>query len=137
MTAPEPGRSDGAANEEELWRSIVEHYGDRPDLPDLPVTEPAPSAQPVAPMGATAGDGDDRFVPPEPPPLPRPDPPVLLAWLGVLGAPLGLMVVVVFSIGIPVLLGLLLTVWFLGGFAYLVSAMPTEPRDPGDDGAQL
>jgi hypothetical protein len=62
---------------------------------------------------------------------------VLVAWLGVLGAPLMLMVVVVFAIGIPMLLGLLLAVWFLGGFAYLVSAMPTEPRDPGDDGAQL
>jgi hypothetical protein len=135
VTAPEPGRSDGAANEEELWRSIVENYGDRPDLPDLPLDQPAAPSRP--PADEPADEWGEHFVPPEPPPLPRPDPPVLVAWLGVLGAPLMLMVVVVFAIGIPMLLGLLLAVWFLGGFAYLVSAMPTEPRDPGDDGAQL
>lgn len=135
MTAPEPGRSDDAAHEEELWRSIVEHYGDRPEVPDLPESDrtTALPSEPATP----AADWEERFVPPEPPPLPRPDPPVLIAWVGVLGAPLGLMAVVIFSIGIPMLLGLLLAVWFLGGFAYLVSAMPTEPRDPGDDGAQL
>lgn len=135
MTAPDPGRNDGAANEEELWRSIVENYGDRPEVPDLPADPP--SAAPRPQDEPQPDEWGERFVPPDPPPLPRPDPPVLLAWLGVLGAPLLLMAVVVFAIGIPVLIGLVLAVWFLGGFAYLVSAMPTEPRDPGDDGAQL
>ncbi len=134
MTGPGPGSNDGS-NEEELWRSIVENYGDRPEVPDLPADQP--TATPRPPSEPQAGEWDERFVPPDPPPLPRPDPPVLLAWLGVLGAPVMLMAVVVFAIGIPEVLGLLLAVWFLGGFAYLVSAMPTEPRDPGDDGAQL
>ncbi|MFN8194943.1 MAG: hypothetical protein U0R80_11750 [Nocardioidaceae bacterium] len=154
MTSPGPGRHDSSPDEEEAaWRAIVENYGERPELPDLPADNGVGGAaadraaveraarERAAREQAAREHADDewaeRFVPPDPPPLPRPDPPVLVAWLGVLGAPLALMAVVVFSIGVPVIIGLGLAVWFLGGFAYLVSAMPSEPRDPGDDGAQV
>lgn len=139
MTDPEP-RGDGAPSEEALWQSIVDNYGDRPELPD---DDPGPAERPLDPAGTAAREirsdmeWGDRFVPPEPPPLPPMNAPVVLAWLGVLVAPLALMVVVMFSLPLPSLFGALLVLWFLGGFAFLVSAMPNEPRDPWDDGAQV
>ncbi|MFT3872186.1 MAG: hypothetical protein QM714_05970 [Nocardioides sp.] len=137
------------SQEDALWQAIVENYGDRPDLTDedlAPVgnQDPAASATPDAESGSddVRDDPDedlssDRFMPPNPPALPWPEPAVLLAWVGVLGAPLCLLAVVVFSIAVPVFLSALLVIWFLGGFGYLVSAMPSGPRDPWDDGAQV
>ncbi len=34
-------------------------------------------------------------------------------------------------------LGLLLMVWFVGGFVFLVASMRSDPRDENDDGAVL
>lgn len=140
MTDPEP-RGDGASSEEALWQSIVENYGDRAELsPEetAELEEKRAAARSAAEDAREARQvGDERFVPPIPPPLPKADPPVLLAWAGVLVAPLALMVVVIFSLPLPAFFGALLVLWFLGGFAYLVSAMPNEPRDPWDDGAQV
>jgi hypothetical protein len=83
-------------------------------------------------------DGDDeRFVPPEPPPLPRVAPDRMLAWVGVLGSPVVLLACLLLSVGIPALLGYALVAAFVGGFGYLVWTMPREPRDPWDDGAQV
>lgn len=79
-------------------------------------------------------DGDEgHFVPPEPPPLPESDLASKLAWLGVLGGPVLLL--------LAILLGWEMTWWlttlciggFLGGFATLVMRMRTddEDDDPG------
>lgn len=140
MTDPE-SRGDGASSEEALWRSIVDNYGDRAELSDDELAE-LEQRRSAARAAAEESPGahlewDDRFVAPVPPPLPKADPPVLLAWAGVLVAPLALMIVVIFSLPVPTLIDALLVIWFLGGFAYLVSAMPNEPRDPWDDGAQV
>jgi hypothetical protein len=79
----------------------------------------------------------DRFVPPTPPPLPTPTTDRLIAWLGVFGSPVVLLVCLVFGIDLPQLVAYLLVAGFVGGFLYLVIQMPRGPRDPDDDGAQL
>jgi len=82
-------------------------------------------------------DDDEGFVPPPPPPIPRTTPDRLLAWVGLFGSPLVLLVALILSIPIPTLLGYALIGGFVGGFLYLVLQMPREPRDPWDDGAQV
>jgi hypothetical protein len=141
------------ANEEAAWREIVDHYGERARLssedlsfsddvdqefePDAQTYHPA--YNPLAPSWDPLAE--ERFVPPEPPPLPRVSPERLLAWLGVLGVPLvviALMVVsAVTSWSTPTWLDAFLVIGFLGGFGYLVATMSKEPHDPDDDGAQV
>jgi hypothetical protein len=153
-------------DEEALWRSIVENYGDRISLDqshepttDQPNDQPGdqPVDQPVDPGAAAAqpqmqppaqrdepdllnawDDPDDHFVPPEPPPLPTPEPPRLLAWAGVFGVPVLVIVVSVLKISVPSFVSLLGLAWFVGGFGYLVATMRRDDDpDPWDDGAVL
>jgi hypothetical protein len=131
-------REPEAHDEDEQWRSIVDNYGDRPELPGTDLTsEPSPPAVagPVADLAPELDD--DRFVPPDPPPVPIPERPRLAAWLGVLIAPLLLLVSAAARIHLPGLVGFGLVAWFVAGFGYLVATMPRGPRDPGDDGARL
>ncbi len=124
-------------SEDDAWRSIVENYGDRPDVEALPpATQPAtrPEAQPVAHDDALL-DHDERFVPPEPAPFPHPPPVRFAAWAGVFGAPAVLLVCLVLAVPLPSFIGYGLVGSFVGGFAYLVVHMQRGPRDPGDDGA--
>lgn len=76
----------------------------------------------------------ERFVPPEPPPLPRGDLPSRLAWAGVLGAPLFFLVCALFWRDVPGLLVVAGIVAFVAGFGALVVRMPVS-RDGDDDGA--
>ncbi|MEV5428905.1 hypothetical protein [Streptomyces sp. NPDC052701] len=79
-------------------------------------------------------DDEGHFVPPEPPPLPESDATARFAWLGVLGAPVLLL--------LAVLLGWEMTWWlatlciggFLGGVATLVMRMKTDDEDEDDPG---
>lgn len=80
-------------------------------------------------------DHDDRFVPPEPPPLPRPRGLRAVAWAGVFGSPAVLLICLLVGISLPQLLAYVLVAGFVGGFLYLVWQMPRGPRDPFDDGA--
>ena len=136
-------------SEDDLWRSIVDNYGDRPDLveddpvdddpvdddpvDDDPVEPGAPVERPVT----SARNDEERFVPPPPPPLPRPDNKRLVAWIGIFGVPAILLVCLVFGIGLPALASYALVAWFVGGFSYLVLLMPKGPRDPDDNGARV
>ena len=124
------------------WRSIVENYGERPEL------DPAPSGTEPETANETAHDDvrevddlddwdDDEFVPPPPPPLPHPTPVRLAAWLGVFGAPALLLLDMVLALPLPGWLAKALVVWFVGGFVYLVLHMDRGPRDPWDDGARV
>lgn len=136
--------------EEDAWRAIVDNYGDRvlDDEPDV-LDEPAPpepeqrrSIEQDEPRSWDDAyvDSDwstDRFVPPPPPPLPSPPPDRKLAWAGVLGVPVVLIVCLILGIDLPELVAYLLVAGFVGGFLYLVVRMPRGPRDPDDDGAQL
>jgi hypothetical protein len=129
-------------SDDDAWRSIVDNYGDRVDLGP---TDPAPAPtdagdieDPGDPGDERAElDEDDRFVPPPPPPLPHVAPDRLLAWIGVFGSPAVLLTTMVPGVNLPVWLGYLLVVGFVGGFVYLVTRMPRGPRDPADDGARL
>jgi hypothetical protein len=142
-------------DEDDVWRSIVENYGERPDLddpdetPDPPSTVSATSADldaevasydpepTVAPDRGDLDDDEDRYVPPAPPPLPRPAPRRAAAWGGLVGAPMLMLVLVVFGIDLPGVLDLVLLAAFVGGFGYLVATMPKRPREPWDDGSQV
>ena len=130
----QPDRDDDA------WRSIVDNYGDRVDLGPA---DPSPAPDDDGDAGdagderAAGEDDDDRFVPPPPPPLPHVAPDRLLAWIGVFGSPAVLLTTMVPGVNLPVWLGYLLVIGFVGGFVYLVTRMPRGPRDPSDDGARL
>jgi hypothetical protein len=148
--ATEPsGPAEGLSREDEIWRAIVENYGERPQVEELTVDVP-PSLRdlPTADepgrdddsdtIGASApADPEEHFVPPPPPPLPKPPPTRLLAWLGLFGVPTFVLVTLVVGIVLPSWLGLLLMGWFVGGFVYLVASMNPGPGGGGDDGARI
>lgn len=125
--------------DDDVWRSIVENYGERAELETEP--EPEPVREPVqelvvARLEPVEAD-PDRFVPPDPPLPPRPTRDRLAAWIGVLGAPLVLLGLVLAGLSIPSLLAYALVLGFVGGFLYLVLHLPRSPEDPWDDGARL
>ncbi|MDN4172983.1 hypothetical protein QWY28_08530 [Nocardioides sp. SOB77] len=131
-------------DEDDVWRAIVENYGERPTLdedPPAPTVDAGPPTYdvplPEDPGSDLARADEERFVPPAPPPLPRPRGARAVGWAGVFGAPAVLLVCLVAGVGLPQLLSYLLVGWFVGGFLYLVLQMPRGPRDPWDDGAQL
>jgi hypothetical protein len=79
---------------------------------------------------------DDRYHPPEPPPLPRGDLIGRLAWAGVLLGPAFLLVAGLFWRGAPRLWLALAVLAFVGGFVTLVLRLPADRDDTdGDDGA--
>jgi hypothetical protein len=134
------------AREDAEWQSIVENYGDRPDVvppePDPePVVDPSLFEMPAA-LGPRSwepadDDEDGRFVPPPAPPVPRPHGLRLAAWLGLFGVPAVVLLCIVLNVSLPSPLGFLALVWFVGGFGYLVATM-SGPKDSGggwDDGA--
>ena len=150
----------GSRDEDVLWRSIVENYGDRVTL------DPTPEATPEEPSGESTGeptatqvpaapsqpdehaeardwldaydDPTDHFVPPEPERVPTPEPPRLIAWAGVFGVPVVVLVLVVLRVSLPPWASMLCLAWFVGGFGYLVATMRREPPDNDwDDGARL
>lgn len=139
-------------DEDDVWRAIVENYGERPTLDDDPPAEPVAEA-PAEPVGQPspayavplpegpdsdlARSDEDRFVPPTPPPVPRPRGLRGAAWVGVFGGPAVLLVALVLGIGLPRFVSLVLVAGFVVGFLYLVIQMPRGPRDPWDDGAQV
>jgi hypothetical protein len=135
------------SKDDDVWRAIIDNYGDRAEV-EPEEAEPSVETRPESRRSiepASSWDDDyvdsdwttDRFVPPPPPPLPTPTTDRLIAWLGVFGSPVVLLVCLVFSIDLPQLVAYLLVAAFVGGFIYLVTQMPRGPRDPDDDGAQL
>ena len=119
-------------NEDEVWRSIVENYGDQPDVEPLPEEPEEPE-----PVREASEDSWDTFVPPTPPPVPHPPPVRMAAWIGLFGSPAVLLLATVLAISLPGWMGYILVGSFVGGFLYLVVHMQRGPRDPGDDGARV
>jgi hypothetical protein len=125
-------------DDDATWREIVDNYGDRPAVP----VEPSGPAEPAVPEPAPPEPFqlelyDEAFVPPPLPPPPVIAPERRLAWVGLVAAPLLLVLVTVIDYRLPSVLTGLLVVAFLGSFGYLVATMSQEPRDPDDDGARL
>ncbi|MBM7088046.1 hypothetical protein ABZ606_04045 [Streptomyces sp. NPDC012461] len=77
---------------------------------------------------------EGHFVPPEPPPLPETDAAAKLAWLGVLGGPLLLLLAVLLDWYMSWWLTTLSIGGFLGGCATLVMRMRTDDEDDDDPG---
>ncbi len=149
----------GSRDEDLLWRSIVDNYGDRVTLDpttDEPTGEPLeePTEEPTATQVPAPSpeeqpaeardwldaydDPEDHFVPPEPERVPTPEPPRLIAWAGVVGVPVVVLVLVVLRVSLPPWASMLCLAWFVGGFGYLVATMRREPPDNDwDDGARL
>ena len=149
----------GSRDEELLWRSIVDNYGDRVTLDpttDEPTGEPPkePTEEPTATQVPAPSpeeqpaeardwldaydDPEDHFVPPEPERVPTPEPRRLIAWAGVFGVPVAVLVLVVLQVSLPPWASMLCLAWFVGGFGYLVATMRREPPDNDwDDGARL
>ena len=116
---------DPVPYDESAWERIVAELGD-----EMPEAEPLPQPPPTP-----APEPEERFVPPEPPPLPQLDLVGRLAWAGTLGGPPllflgvlapGLIGPAVVTIGIAA---------FVLGFLTLVLRSPNEPEDGWDDGS--
>lgn len=60
-----------------------------------------------------------------------------LAWVGVLGGPLLLLVAVLFSISLPTWVSLLAVVGFVGGFITLVARMDNGGSEDDPDGGAV
>lgn len=134
------------AREDAAWQSIVDHYGDRPEVeaepesaPEPPLVSPDLFAMPpeLGPRSWELAEDDEGYVPPPPPPVPKPTGLRLAAWLGLFGVPAVVLVCIVLHVSLPSPLGFLALVWFVGGFGYLVATMngPKDPDDGWDDGA--
>ena len=140
----EAGRRDGTGerglDEEAAWRAIVANYGELELGPEpAPYPRPEPVARPDSAPVAEDVDDEEHYVPPAPPPLPRLDARRKLAWFGLLGCPLVMLIGAVLGVPYPGWLALLMALAFIGGFVYLVATMPRRRNDDwdGDDGAVL
>jgi len=160
------GEAGLPADVDAAWQAIVEHYGERPALgpdetgPDEQPSSPRGDASPPtysvldrsflesqerarrdaaqASEAAAASWADEgHYVPPEPPPVPQTTPARRLAWIGLFGAPLAMLVAVIAHLVYPTWLSMGLVAAFVGGFVFLVATMPTDRHDgwDGDDGA--
>lgn len=78
---------------------------------------------------------EDHYEPPTPPPLPTLDPVGKAAWLGALGAPVLLVVLVLLQIDVGGWTGVGLIAAFIAGFVTLVVRMKDSREDDWDDGA--
>jgi hypothetical protein len=99
--------------------------GDEEQLPDPDQAEDPPRVP----------DRDDHFVPPPPPPLPSLDPVTQVAWVGLIGGPLLLLVAVIFGLSLPTFVSGLALIGFVGGFVTLVARMQRDDPDDPDSGA--
>ncbi|HYJ68629.1 MAG TPA: hypothetical protein VEX15_13315 [Nocardioidaceae bacterium] len=135
-------------DEERPWPAAEDVH--EPADPHPPPGEPPEADEPDIPIGAglvisstdplnteATWEDEGHFVPPSPPPIPRLEPLMLLAWVGVLGS----IAVAVFAtlVGwvIPRLLLLAMVVGFIGGIVVLIARISRDPTDPDhpDDGA--
>jgi hypothetical protein len=142
LTGSERGSNDEAARrarEDAEWQSIVENYGDQPEVAPPPAPEPEPVVFEVppelGPRSWTATPEDDRYVPPPAPPVPRPHGLRAVAWFGLFGVPTIVLVCLVLNISLPSPLGLIALIWSVGGFCYLVATMKGPGDDDWDNGA--
>jgi hypothetical protein len=129
------------SDDDQAWRQIVEHYGERPDVAELteltaPLgpTEPNENAE-AAPEPFRFELEDEEFTPPPLPPPAVVSPERRVAWVGLVLSPVLLVMVNLWDYSLPGIISVGLVIAFLGSFGYLVATM--TPRDPDDDGARV
>lgn len=143
---PDADRPDEDVDAE--FARIIAGWDDLPSLTDK-AADDVPDQVTPAPADPLPGPPDlgprdylpppepeEGYVPPDPPPLPRVDAPLALAWAAVLLGPLFLIIAGLFwRDASPVLLGLAVLA-FIGGFGALVMRLPAHrDEDSDDDGA--
>jgi hypothetical protein len=89
----------------------------------------------ATPFAGDDEDDEEGYVPPEPPPLPRGDLISRLAWAGVIGGPLFLLLAALVWRTVPAGLVMAALGAFVGGFVTLIARMPAEPGDDPHNGA--
>lgn len=138
-------------DEDAAWQSIVDNYGERASIDDVPTaaasTEPDDAPERLEPLPDHLVDEPEwspildappeRYVPPPPPPLPRPQGARGLAWVTLLAVPVIFVACALASYSLPALLATLLGLSALAAFGYLVWSMPQERPDPWDDGSRV
>jgi hypothetical protein len=137
------GPTEGPANDDAVWRSIIDNYGDRPEIKDpaepvAPIIPASVSQEQAADIADDWDDPEDHFTPP-PPPVPQHATGArLAAWVGIFGVPAVMLVCLLAGWTVPSPVGLLFLCWFVGGFVYLVATMRKDPPDDWyDDGAVI
>lgn len=101
-------------------------------------TPPAPDGNPRDWIPPDDVDEDeDDFVPPRPPPLPRPDAVGRFAWAAVIAGPV--LLILTMLLGLDSLFAAAGLAAFIIGFGVLVARKSDEPRSPdgGDNGAVI
>jgi hypothetical protein len=86
-------------------------------------------------QGDDAYDREEHFVPDPPEPLPHLEPYKQLAWAGVIGGPVALLVAALTGLDLPEWLTWLAIVGFVGGFVTLVATRSDDDDWDPDDGA--
>jgi hypothetical protein len=105
-------------------------------------SQPGPLPQDGGPETASgprdydADDDDGGFVPEEPPSLAGVDPLTMLAWIGAVGAPVALLLSVMFWRSAPLMAVLGIVTAFVVSVIYLIMQLPQE-KDDHDDGARI
>jgi hypothetical protein len=140
FNAPSAPGHDGGENPVPRWpvsEDVDEKYEPLIDVPaGLIVGDSADDEEEDKPAKKKADDPHDHFVPPEPPRGPRLDWISRLAWLGLIGGPLLLILAAVLDFGTG-RITTIAVVGFIGGFLTLVIRMKDRlpPDDTPDDGA--
>lgn len=88
------------------------------------------------PRDYAAEDDAGDFIPEEPPSLAGTDPLTMLAWLGAIGAPIALLLAVMFWRSAPMLAIVGMVAMFILAVVYLIMKLPQE-KDENDDGARV
>jgi hypothetical protein len=110
-------------------------HGPRHRLADGSLAPGEPGGNAEGSGSPPSDDDEERFVPPEPPPITSTDLASRLAWLGVLGGPLLLLLAALTWSRLPTLVVLMALSAFVGGFITLVARLPRDRDDGPDDGA--
>jgi hypothetical protein len=153
-------QGDAAADSDDAWTQIVTGWSrtapdpqeliERPPRPpqdraqQAPPRETPPPAAPPAPSAETGelntpGTWEDEghFIPPPVPPVGRGDRISRLAWTGLIGGPLLLLVATVFGWGLPTEILMLCLLGFVGGLVTLVVRMKDGDDDEPGNGAVI
>jgi hypothetical protein len=111
---------------------------DRPD-PTPPPGRDEVTVDPLIPpvWAVVPAEQEERFVPPDPPPMRGGDLVFRLAWAGVLGGPLFILATVVLTPEISRFWLFLAVLAFLAGFVTLVARLPRDRGEDDDDGAVI
>ncbi|MEI8409476.1 MULTISPECIES: hypothetical protein [unclassified Kribbella] len=140
FNAPSAPGHDGGETPVPRWpasEDVDEKYEPLIDVPaGLIVGDDEEDEKEETPPPKRADDPHDHFVPPEPPRGPRLDWISRLAWLGLIGGPVLLILAAVLDFGAG-RITTLAVVGFIGGFLTLVIRMKDRlpPDDTPDDGA--